>query len=190
MQVISNKIEYKRRYPLDRFFPLMQIIGIITFTHMSSNIEPTAKHQALQSTGTFNPRADQVRHPLFQESEFFDPHDLLQLKYETVRAIQVDNCPIAQAASQFGLSRPTIYQAQSQFQEAGLEGLLPQKRGPKNPHKLTPEVRQYLQEQSTVQPPIPATELAQKVRQRFKVTLHPRTIEKALHAKAKRGRLM
>lgn len=157
---------------------------------MSSNIEPTAKHQTLHATGTFNPRAGQVRHPLFQESEFFDPHDLLQLKYETVRAIQVDNCPIAQAASQFGLSRPTIYQAQSQFQEAGLEGLLPQKRGPKNPHKLTPEVRQYLQEQSTVQPPIPATELARKVRQRFKMTLHPRTIEKALHAKAKRGRLM
>jgi transposase len=154
---------------------------------MTTDSEATAKQHALQATGTFNPRAAQVQHPLFQQSEFFDPHDLLQLKYETVRAIQVDRCPIAQAARQFGLSRPTIYQAQFQFQEQGLEGLLPHKRGPHNPHKLTPEVRQYLQEQKAAGPQLTAAELALQVRQRFRVSLHPRTIEKAWHAKAKRG---
>jgi transposase len=155
---------------------------------MASDSETNAKHHALQATGTFNPRAAQVHHPLFQQSEFFDPHDLLQLKYETVRAIQVDGCPIAQAARQFGLSRPTIYQAQFQFQEHGLEGLLPHKRGPQNPHKLTPEVCQFLLAQKTAEPQLTALDLAQRVRHRFQISLHPRTIEKAWQPQAKRGR--
>src|SRR5438093_6757783 len=35
----------------------------------------STKHQALKAAGTFNPRADQVAHTLFQQSDFFDPHD-------------------------------------------------------------------------------------------------------------------
>lgn len=146
------------------------------------------KRHALQTTGTFNPRADQVRHALFQQSGFFDPQDLLQLKYETLRALEAEDFSIAQAARDFGLSRPTIYQAQGQFQHGGLEGLLPRKRGPHQAHKLTAPVRQYLLGLAGNQPALPAKELARRVRQRFKVKLHPRTIQKALHPKAKRGR--
>jgi transposase len=147
-----------------------------------------AKRQALQAAGTFNSRSAQVRHPLFQQSGFFDPEDLLQLKYETLRALEVDKCPMATAARQFGLSRPTIYQAQNQFQQQGLEGLLPRKRGPRAAHKLTAEIQQYLQIQTTIEPGVKAEELARRVRQRFGVPLHPRTIQKALQAKVKRGR--
>ena len=148
----------------------------------------TAKRQALQATGTFNRRASQVCQSLFQHSDFFDPEDLLQLKYETLRALRQDDYSIARAAGEFGLSRPTIYQAQRQFQQAGLEGLLPGKRGPKQPHKLTAPVRQYLQEQRLAEPSLNGPTLAGRVRQRFGVKLHRRTIEKALHPKAKRGR--
>jgi len=150
--------------------------------------DPNAKRKALQTTGTFNSRAAQVRHPLFQQSSFFDPEDLLQLKYETLRAVQVEQCPIAKAARDFGLSRPTIYEAQAQLQQQGLEGLLPHKRGPKAAHKLTDQVLQYLHEQAQVEPEIEAEELTRRVRQRFAVKLHPRTIQKALEQKAKRGR--
>jgi transposase len=129
-----------------------------------------------------------VRHPLFQQSSFFDPEDLLQLKYETLRAVEVEKCPIAKAARDFGLSRPTIYEAQAQLEQQGLEGLLPHKRGPKAAHKLTDQVFQYLQEQAQAEPEGDAEELARRVRQRFGVKLHPRTIQKALERKAKRGR--
>lgn len=148
---------------------------------------PSAKHQALKAAGTFNPRADQVSHPLFQQSDFFDPHDLVQLKYETLRALQTDDYSIARAASEFGFSRPTIYQAQSQFQKEGLEGLLPRKRGPKQPHKLKPTVLAHLRKLVSSQPASRPKELARALRQRFRVKLHPRTVEKALHPKAKRG---
>ncbi len=149
---------------------------------------PQSKQKALLAAGTFNPRADQVRHALFQHSDFFDTHDLLQLKYETLRALEADGYSIAQAAREFGLSRPTIYQAQDQFLLQGLEGLLPHKRGPHQPHKLTAQVRLYLQELMDVEPSLPAEELARRVRQRFDLKLHPRTVQKALHPKAKRGR--
>jgi transposase len=150
--------------------------------------DPSAKAQALKSAGAFNPRADQVRHPLFQSSDFFDPHDLPQLKYEALRALQADDYSMTRAADEFGLSRPTLYQAQDQFKQQGLEGLLARKRGPKSPHKLTPEVQQYLQELKTSDPELGARELVRRLRQKFKVKLHPRTIEKALKTKAKRGR--
>ncbi len=147
----------------------------------------SAKQQALKAAGTFNPRADQVSHLLFQESDFFDPHDLLQLKYETLRALQTEDYPLAKAAQEFGLSRPTIYQAHSQFAKQGLEGLLPRKRGPKQPHKLTPEVLAHLRELAAGQPAPKLKQLAQALRQRFRLKVHPRTIEKALHGKAKKG---
>ncbi len=146
------------------------------------------KRQALQATGTFNPRAGQVRHALFQRPEFFDPEDLLQLKYETLRALEQDGYSIAQAAGEFGLSRPTIYQARSQFAAGGLEGLLPHKRGPKRAHKLSPEVRQFLAEERQADPHLAGPELARRVRRRFGLKLHRRTIEKALQPRAKRGR--
>jgi len=95
---------------------------------------------------------------------------------------------MARAASEFGLSRPTLYQAQAHFAAQGLEGLLPGKRGPRQAHKLIPEVLRYLEQEQAAQPELSAGQLAARVRQRFRIKVHPRTIEKALKPKAKRGR--
>ena len=125
--------------------------------------------------------------PYFSNPPFFDPEDLLQLKYETLRALELEHWPIAKAARDFGLSRPTIYQSQAHFEARGLTGLLPAKPGPKQAHKLTSEVLDYLKELTRAQPPLKAGQLAARVRQRFNLKVHPRTIEKALKSKAKRG---
>jgi hypothetical protein len=148
---------------------------------------PPTKRQALQASGTFNPRHQRVRHPLFQDSDFFDPQDLLQLKYESLRAVQKERYSLARAASEFGLSRPTLYQAQAHFTAGGLAGLLPGKRGPRQAHKLTPAVLEYVQQLRTAEPQLPARQLARRLRQRFRLKVHPRTLEKALESKAKRG---
>ena len=163
------------------------LCGVISITSMPDS--SADKRRALEATGTFNRRFAAVRHDLFHPGNFFDPQDLLQLKYESLRAVEKDGYSIARAAGEFGLSRPTLYQAQSQLQAAGLEGLLPRKRGPKNAHKLKAEVLGYLQEQSAAEPRPVARELARRVRERFKINLHPRTIEKALQTPGqKRGR--
>jgi hypothetical protein len=49
------------------------------------NAEP--KTQALRQSGTFNPRPQDVRDELFQEKEFFDARDLVQVKYEMLRRV-------------------------------------------------------------------------------------------------------
>ena len=154
---------------------------------MTTDSDDHSKRRALQDSHTFNPRSAEVRHSLFARSEFFDPQDLVQLKYETLRALEKDGYSIAQASSEFSLSRPTIYQAQAHFQKGGLPGLLPHQRGPKRPHKLTGEVFAHLQDLRAQEPELNAEELARRLRQRFSVKLHRRTIEKALKARAKRG---
>ena len=143
------------------------------------------KIDALRSCGVLNRHPEEVRNPLFTENEFFDPHDLVQLKYETIRAVEVDGQPIAQAALDCGLSRPTIYEARENFRQEGIQGLLPEKRGPKKPRKLKPEVRQYLEELVGSEPDLKAAVLVQQIRRRFGIVLHPRTVEKAVRKKGR-----
>ena len=161
--------------------------GINRLTLMPPSPEPNAKRRSLQQSGTFNPRSDEVGHPLFKSSDFFDPRDLLQLKYETLRALEQDDYSIAQAAQEFGLSRPTIYQAQAQFEQGGLPGLLPRKRGPKKPHKWSDEIAAFVEQALVKEPELAAPELVVRLRDRFKIQLHRRTVEKALKGRAKRG---
>lgn len=146
------------------------------------------KIEALRSGGVLNRHPEEVRNPLFTQNDFFDPRDLVQLKYETIRAVQVEGQAIAQAALDSGLSRPTIYEARENFHQKGIQGLLPEKRGPKNPRKLTPQIRQYLEELVASDPDLKATVLVQRVRRRFGVLLHVRTVEKALQKKGRQTR--
>ena len=185
----SNCFAWVYKSYLVDLFPLtagryMPQCGINIFTLMSDN----PKHQALRDSGTFNLGHGKVRHVLFQNSEFFDPQDLPQLKYETLRSLEKEGYSVAKAAREFGLSRPTIYQSQTHFETRGFAGLLPAKPGPKEPHKLTAEVLAYLKELLHAEPQLKARQLAVRVRKRFKLKVHPRTIEKALKPKAKRGR--
>src|SRR5438128_2265832 len=104
------------------------------------------KQEILRRQGTLNPHPDSVTSPLFQNSDFFDSRDLLQIKYEMLRRVETEDAPVSQAVREFGFSRPSFYQAQTAFQQGGLNGLLPQKRGPRQAHKLTSEVIGFIQQ--------------------------------------------
>ncbi|MGI8568677.1 MAG: helix-turn-helix domain-containing protein, partial [Methylocella sp.] len=90
---------------------------------------PKTKRQTLRRHGTLNPHPEAVTYPLFHNSGFFDADDLVQVKYEMLRQVHVDQHSISESAGAFGLSRPSFYQAQTAFQQDGLFGLLPLKRG-------------------------------------------------------------
>ena len=62
---------------------------------------------------------------------FFDPEDLVQVKYEMLRRVREEGAAVTQASAAFGFSRPSFYAAQAAFQEAGLPGLVPQRPGPR-----------------------------------------------------------
>jgi transposase len=144
------------------------------------------KRQTLRRHGTLHPQPESVTHPLFQNSDFFDPDDLLQVKYEMLRQVQVDHNSISEAARAFGFSRPSFYQAQSAFQQDGVFGLLPHKRGPQGGHKLTGEVIEFVAQQRSEDPSITPEQLAAAVRKRFRVQVHPRSIQRRLQRAEKK----
>ena len=144
------------------------------------------KRLVLREHSTLNPRPGGVKHALFEGSEFFDPDDLLQVKYEMLRLVNVDKRPISEAAKACGFSRPSFYQAQTAFQLGGLGGLIAHKPGPHAGHKLTPAVLEFLTEARAADPGVRADRLAERVRQRFGVQVHPRSIERQLLRKKKR----
>lgn len=142
---------------------------------------------ALLEEGTLNPAPAQVVDPKFHEGEFFDPRDLMQVRYEMLRRVSVDKLSVTQAASEYGVSRPTYYQAKARFDESGMAGLVPKKRGPRGPYKLRGELLAFIEEQHVPGESIGARELAKLLRQKFSVDVHPRTIERAIGRKKNAG---
>ena len=136
------------------------------------------KQRALRQHATLNARPDAVIHSLFLGSEFFDPHDLLQVKYEMLRLVSVEKRPVSEAAKALGFSRPSFYQAQAAFAQSGLAGLIPQKPGPRGGHKLTPTVMAFLTQVRVAEPTLRPERLARLVKKHFGVQVHPRSIER------------
>jgi len=139
-----------------------------------------AKLEALRQQGTLNPRPGDVTDELFAEHSFFDPRDLVQVKYEMLRRVESQGKSVTDAAAAFGFSRPSFYQAQAAFQQDGLAGLVPRKRGPKQAHKLTEAVLDFIRETLHTDPSMQAGTLARLIHQRFGITVHPRSIQRAL----------
>ena len=144
------------------------------------------KLQSLRQLASLNPRPQAVNDELFAASDFFDPRDLVQVKYEMLRRVEQDGRPITDAAGKFGFSRPSFYQAQAAFQAGGLAGLVPHKRGPKEAHKLTAEVVEFLQQSLQHDPSLGSADLASQVKERFDLLVHPRTIERGLARRQKK----
>jgi len=166
----------------------LQICGIIRYTYygdstpVRSRSKPP-KLEALREEGTLNPTPDEVHDPKFQENEFFDPHDIVQVKYEMLRRVSVENSSVSAATEEYGVSRPTYYQTKASFDKGGVAGLVPQKRGPRGPHKLRGQALAFVQQQLVAGEPVRARELAKLVRQKFDLNVHPRTIERAVAGK-------
>ena len=139
-----------------------------------------SKTDALIEEGTFNPAPDKVRDPKFRAGEFFDPRDAVQVKYELLRRVSIDKVSVTEASDEYGVSRPTYYQAKAGFDMAGIAGLVPAKPGPRGPHKVDDDVLAFLRARVIAGEPLRARELAKLVRDELDIELHPRTIERVL----------
>lgn len=146
------------------------------------------KLKALNEQGLLNPRPEDVTDQLFRENEFFDQRDLIQVKYEMLRRHQTEGKSASSAAQAFGFSRVTFYQVLKRFKKEGIGGLFPKRRGPKVAHKLTEELVAFmvtaLAEDPTLRPPA----LVELVKVHFDISVHPRSIERALARQQKKLR--
>ena len=138
------------------------------------------KVEAVRESRTLNPRPGAVTDEAFTGSDFFDPRDLVQVKYEMLRRVREEGVSVSAAAAAFGLSRQSYYQAAAALEEGGLPGLLPGKPGPRAAHKLTGEVVEHLRGLVAADPGLRPAELAEAVAHRFGIRVHPRSVERAL----------
>ena len=145
-----------------------------------------SKAQKLRENGVLNLRPEQVKDELFQQYDFFDPRDLLQIKYEMIRRVQRDSWTVIQASKTFGFSRPSYYEAQNSFNRKGLSGLIPGQRGPKSAHKLSDNVMEFVEEAIAKDSTLHASRIALLLEKRFDLKVYPRSIERALDRRKKK----
>jgi transposase len=146
------------------------------------------KTESLRKYGALNPHPQRVTETIFSDSavEFFDPRDLVQVKYEMLRAVDKEGRSVKQASEAFGLSRPAFYQAQSQFKQEGVTGLLKKRPGPKSAHKLTADVLAFIEEKIEEDKPLRARKIAPLIKEKFGKDVHPRSIERAVMRRKKK----
>ena len=134
-----------------------------------------------------HPHPERVADQNFQAHRpFFNPEDLVQVKYEMLRAHHVDGMPVRQAARRYGLSRQTFYLVDAAFRAARLLGLLPGRPGPKGPRKVTPEMAEFIRAQWRAHPRMDLAALAAAAAARFGIQVHPRTIRRLVQSRGAR----
>jgi len=142
--------------------------------------ERDRKAEELAKTRTLNPHPEAVLDADFASSDFFDAADLVQVKYEMVRRVEVEGTAVKTAARSFGFSRQSYYTAAAAFVAGGLPALVPAKPGPRRPHKLSEQVLDHLDLLRSADPTLRTRRLVQAVTDRFGITVHPRSVERAL----------
>lgn len=199
---------FEKRVKVFKVVPFVKIIltsayvsGIITLTPFriailfqkeismaDSKKKLSDKIERLKAHGALNPHPEKVTYSFFIDSslEFFDPDDLVQVKYEMLRSVEKEGFSVTNAAKEFGLSRPSFYQAQSEFKKHGIAGLTRGQPGPKSAHKLTDEIMEFIDKSIKEGDPLRSRILAPKIKEQFKVEIHPRSIERAVMRRKKK----
>ena len=171
MKVILMPVSY-------RIYRCSSQLRILLDNHNISAM-PDNKTEHLRKSGTLNPHPEKVADPLFNNSPFFDPRDLLQVRYEMIRCAR-QGTPLKETAARFGTSVPTCVRANRAFRKRGLQGLIPERRGPQGPHKITAEMLDFVQQYRAEHGPVGVRRLSRLIAEHFGVTIHFTGLHKAL----------
>jgi transposase-like protein len=120
-----------------------------------------------------------VQSQLFVDSDFFQPQDRAQIKYEMLRAHCHDKRFVTRVCREFGYCRESFYQALETFRKEGLAGLVEKPKGKTKPDKLTPEIIGYVIYQRA-KFHLSGAAIADLILDEFEVKLHKRTVERIL----------
>lgn len=151
-----------------------------------STMPDDGKEASLRRHHALNPRPEGVADPAFGSGDpFFDARDLVQVKYEMLRRARQDGSTVTEAATAFGLSRPSFYEAKASFDSGGMPGLLPRRPGPRRAHKLSETVVARLAEAREADPSLGSADLVELIRDEFDLVVHARSVERALARRPK-----
>ena len=147
-----------------------------------------AKIDILKENGTFNETSIRVTAEDFQHGVFFDPNDLLQVKYEMLRSVEKGGLSVSDAAEKYGFSRQSFYVNKTAFENGGLAGLMPKKTGPKHSHKLTNEGQRFIDEYLNVHPDARPHEINAALALNTGISVHDRTVDRYMSKKQQGSR--
>ena len=185
--MVDNLLSYKDILPkLDLTSSI--VMDIFNVTLMSKKIPSDAdsKKAALRAAGALHPNPNAIRDELFLQGDFFDPNDLVQVKYEMLRRHREEQRTVTKVARAFGTSRQAFYSAKSLFDSQGIPGLIPKRRGPRGAHKCTDEVLNFAEQWKDAHPAEGTARLAEAIEQRFGIRINPRSIDRALVQRKKK----
>ena len=154
---------------------------------MKNHKTDNSKIKSLKEANALNEKPDKVTNPLFLENEFFDPCDLVQVKYEMIRSVKNNENSVKKAAKQFGFSRVSFYKIRDDMENEGLHSLMPKKRGPQAGYKLTPQIEDYINTIISEDQDLNSSAIAGRIKKEFQLELHKRTIERYLSRSKKNG---
>jgi len=138
----------------------------------------TNKTDTLKENGSFNRNAAAVTNTLFKCSPYFDPQDLVQVKYEMLRAVKQDELSVSAASKQFGFSRTAYYKIEKRFEEAGIDGLCLLKTGPKAPAKITSDIMGFAADLEAGHPGITNDEIVREIKSQKGISIHKRSLQR------------
>ena len=132
----------------------------------------------LKRARCLNPAPEKVHEERFQEKDgFFDPEDIVQVKYELLRSCEVEGSDVASACTRFGFSRTTYYKAYQAFIHGGIPSLMGRLRGRPQPIKVNEIVLGYLIAEKAKNPKLAASIMVTNVMQRYNVKISVRMIQ-------------
>ena len=74
-----------------------------------------SKIDALREGGALNPAPEKLRDPKFHDSEFFDPNDIVQVRYEMLRRVSFDKASVTQVADEYGVSQANLLSSEGEL---------------------------------------------------------------------------
>jgi transposase len=138
------------------------------------------KDETLKRNGSFNKNHENVSAGIFNTTPFFDKRDIVQVKYEMIRAASKKEGSITEIADLYGFSRKSYYQISKAFETDGLCALLPKKTGPKGASKLNPDVMEFIDSFIASHKNAKSKEISAALEIEKGIKVHPRTIYRHL----------
>ena len=117
-------------------------------------------------------------------NELMDPQDLLQVRYELVRAIDYDKKPVKEICAEYGVSVTTARRYLEDLRKGGLIALVPEPKGPSGPTKLTKEAIEFIENFLKENPRASGGKIHKALEARFHLGISKRTVERFLSKKA------
>ncbi len=138
------------------------------------------KRQILNQAKALNLHPEHVTAAIFKTHPFFDSEDKVQVKYEMLRAREVEGALLTKTCSIFGFSRESYRHIRQRFYLEGIAGLFGHKRGRKGPLKATEELRGFIRSEHTRDRSLTAEDLARRCYQEYGVAISRRTVFRIL----------